>query len=425
MGASQMTKTRSNKPQTMKTSALENQIGKRAWREMTVLTVIAVTLLFTSAAVAQMPKSPWKKAAPFPEPDEELYGVACNGKMYVIGGWKDGNARGANYEYDPATDKWTKKKFMPRPAHHSALASYNGKIYVSGGFIPPQNTNVPLGGAWQPIDDVWEYDPAADSWRSLAPMPIKRGAAVAVEVGGKIYVIGGATTVEGSNESFTLSNGAAVTGSPSPIPQFFTFFGPARVLSTNQVYDPATNKWETRKPMSVPRNHIFAGVVNNKIYVIGGRTGSAYIMTATNTNVVEEYDPATDTWTGPLQRMPTARSGGGYATDGRRIYCAGGEVATSQLAGAFRAVEAYEPATNTWSILPSMPIPRHGVAGAMIGNEFHLVSGMMQTAGAMTFMDPQLTTYTAVHDVLDLKALPNAPASAPSNGPAESSETGN
>src|SRR5689334_5308990 len=104
-----MTKTRSNKPQTMKTSALENQIGKCAWREMTVLTVIAVTLLFTSAAVAQMPKSPWKKAAPFPEPDEELYGVACNGKVYVIGGWKDGNARGANYEYDPATDKWTKK----------------------------------------------------------------------------------------------------------------------------------------------------------------------------------------------------------------------------------------------------------------------------------------------------------------------------
>jgi N-acetylneuraminic acid mutarotase len=408
----------------MKTSALKNQMITRASRSGAILTLILTSLFCTTAAFAQMPKSPWKKAAPFPEPDEELYGVACNGKMYVIGGWKDGSARGANYEYDPATDKWTKKTFMPRPAHHSALASYNGKIYVSGGFIPPQNTNVPLGGAWQPIDNVWEYDPAADSWRSLAPMPTKRGAAVAAEVGGKIYVIGGATTVEGSNESFTLSNGAAVTGSPSPIPQFFTFFGPARVLSTTEVYDPATNKWETRKPMSVPRNHIFAGVVNNKIYVIGGRTGSAYIMTATNTNVVEEYDPATDMWTGPLQRMPTARSGGGYGTDGRRIYCAGGEVATSQLAGAFRAVEAYEPATNTWSILPSMPVPRHGVAGAMIGTDFHLVSGMMQTAGAMTFMDPQLTTYTAVHDVLDLKALPNAPASAPNNAPAESSETG-
>jgi N-acetylneuraminic acid mutarotase len=392
-------------------NALEDHLNKRASRSRAILTVIAASLLFTTAALAQMPKSPWKKAAPFPEPDEELYGVACNGKMYVIGGWKDGNARGANYEFDPATGKWTKKASMPRPAHHAALASYSGKIYVSGGFVPPQNTNLPLGGAWQPIDDVWEYDPAADSWRSLAPMPSKRGSAVAVEVGGKIYVIGGVSTVEGSNESLTLSSGAAATNTPPTIAPFFTYFGPARVLSTNEVYDPATNKWESRRPMSVPRNHSFAGAVDGKIYVIGGRTGHAFILTATNTNVVEEYDPATDMWSAPLQRMPTARSGGGYGTDGRRIYCAGGEVATTELTGAFRAVEAYEPATNSWSILPSMPMPRHGVAGAVLGNEFHLVSGMMQTAGAMTFMDPQITTYTAVHDVLELKANPPAAAS--------------
>ena len=59
-----------------------------------------------------------------------------------------------------------------------------------------------------------------------------------------------------------------------------------------------------------------------------------------------------------------------------------------------------------------MPMPRHGVAGAVLGNEFHLVSGMMQTAAAMTFMDPQLSTYTASHDVLDLKSVIIAPASA-------------
>ena len=108
--------------------------------------------------------------------------------MYVIGGWGEGKARGVNYEYDPATDKWTKKKSMPRPAHHAALAAYNGKIYVFGGFVPPEETQIPTGGAWQPIDDVWEYDPAADSWKTLAPLPGNRGAAVAVEAGGKIYV---------------------------------------------------------------------------------------------------------------------------------------------------------------------------------------------------------------------------------------------
>ena len=378
----------------MKTTALKNQLGKRASRASAILTLITASLLFTTAALAQMPTSPWKKAAPFPEPDEELYGVACNGKMYVIGGWGGGKAAGVNYEYDPATDAWTKKKSMPHRAHHAALASANGKIYVCGGFVAPENTKIPTGGAWQPVDEMWEYDPAADSWKSLAPLPGKRGAAVAVESGGKIYVIGGVTTMEGSKDPF------------------FTFMGPALVLSTNEVYDPATNKWETRKPMSVPRNHAFAAGVNGKIYVIGGRTGHGFIMTATNTNVVEAYDPIADMWSGPLERMPTARSGGGCGTDGRRIYVAGGEVTTAELAGAFRGVEAYDPTTNSWLTLPPMPLPRHGVAGAVIGNEFHLVSGMVQTSGSASFLDPKLQLHTAQHDVFALKIIPDPTASA-------------
>src|SRR4029453_9297295 len=202
-----------------------------------------------AALPAQMPINPWKKAAPFPEQDEELYGVAVNGKMYVFGGCGDGKARGATYEYDPGTDKWTKKRPMPRSAHHAALAAANGKIYVSGGFVAPEKTTLPVGAAWEPIDDVWEYDPAADSWKTLPPLPGKRGAAVAVEVGGKIYLIGGPTTGEGSK-----------------VP-FFTCVGPVWVLSTNYVYAPHTHKWETRRPMAVPRNHTFAGAVNGKIYV--------------------------------------------------------------------------------------------------------------------------------------------------------------
>src|SRR5690242_19425894 len=131
-GTSRQQPTKKKTRLTMKTSAFENQLDRRTSHGR-ILTAIAACLLFMSATLAQGPTSPWKKAAPFPEPDEVLYGVACNGKMYVIGGWGEGKARGVNYEYDPASDKWAKKKPMPRPAHHAALASYNGKIYVSGG----------------------------------------------------------------------------------------------------------------------------------------------------------------------------------------------------------------------------------------------------------------------------------------------------
>ena len=353
------------------------------YRGSAILLAIATSLAFATTGMAQM-QSPWKKAAPFPEPDEELYGVTLNGKLYVIGGWGEGKARGANYEYDPAADKWTKKSSMPRPAHHAALAAFNGKIYAFGGFVAPEKSPLPIGAAWQPVDDAWEYDPATDSWKALAPLPTKLGSAVAVEVLGKIQVIGGATTIEGSKTPF------------------FTFMGPCNVLSTNFSYDPATDKYQSRKPMSVPRNHAFAAAVNNRIYVIGGRTGHAFIMAATNTDAVEEYDPANDLWSAPKDRMPTARSGGASGTDGRRIYVAGGEVTTKQLVGAFRAIEAYDPATNSWATLPPMPMPRHGVAGGVINGRFHLVSGMVTSAGAMVMQDPKLEVHTASHDVLEL-----------------------
>ena len=70
---------------------------------------------------------------------------------------------------------------------------------------------------------------------------------------------------------------------------------------------------------------------------------------------------------------------------------------TSATAGASVAQErqAVRPVDEfLWTTLPSMPMPRHGIAGAVIGNRFHLVSGMMQSAGALTFLDPTLSTTT-------------------------------
>src|SRR4026208_1857599 len=130
------------------------------------IVAVLTSLVFATSALAQMPTSPWKKGAPFPEADEELYGVPSNGKLYVFGGFGGGKARGIAYEYDPATDRWTKKTSMPRPAHHAALAAANGKIYVMGGFVPPSATAIPVGGAWGPIDHACEHDPAAH-----APLP--------------------------------------------------------------------------------------------------------------------------------------------------------------------------------------------------------------------------------------------------------------
>ena len=49
-----------------------------------------------------------------------------------------------------------------------------------------------------------------------------------------------------------------------------------------------------------------------------------------------------------------------------------------------------------------MPIPRHGVAGGMLGKDFHLVSGMVTSAAVGAGSDPKVEVHTTSHDVLHL-----------------------
>jgi N-acetylneuraminic acid mutarotase len=302
----------------------------------------------------------WLKLAPFPQPAEEISGAVAGGRMYVFAGlapiWKP---VGMVYEYDPRTDKWTKKRPMALPSHHVAFTEFRGKIYAFGGFVLPESG--PPG--WTPINNAWEYDPAADTWQALAPMPSKRGSSLAAVVGDRIYVIGGATTIPGSKETAVYPT------------------RPHMSVGTVEEYDPASNTWRERSAMPTPRNHAAIGVVNGKIYVIGGRVGAAFIGLASDISVVEEYDPATDQWSGPRARMPIARSAIGAGVDGGRIYVAGGEYQDPHMMATFRAVEAYDPASNTWTEMPPMPVSRHGLAVGVIGNRLHVISGDVQSAG--------------------------------------------
>jgi len=332
-------------------------------------------LLAASFLISAAHAQKWSRLAPFPEPSEELWGASAGGKLYVFGaiapGWKP---KSLVYEYDPDSNSWTKKKNMPLGMHHVAAIELDGKIYMFGGFKYPDSGKP----GWQPIDNAWEYDAASDTWKALAPMPTKRGSANAVAHGGKIYVIGGASMHPGSKETFIH---------PAR---------PHRSVDANEAYDPKTDTWEKRSPLPTARNHAAAGMVNDKIYIIAGRIGAGFITRGSSVNIVEEYDPVTDQWGALKAAIPTARSAVAYATNRGKIYVAGGEDQDSRQLSAFRAVEAFDPVANTWTILPSMQFPRHGLAGAFVGNRLHLVSGDAQSASSGT------QTHVEYHDVLEI-----------------------
>src|SRR5947207_2957517 len=122
---------------------------------------------------------------------------------------------------------------------------------------------------------------------------------------------------------------------------------------------------------------MFSGVVNGRIYLIGGRVASAFATTGSVTDVVEEYDPATDKWGFLKDRMPTPRDEGVAGVFNNRIYVAGGESITALNNSVSRAFEAYDPASNSWQALGNMPLARYGLAGGVDGNRFHVVGGLI------------------------------------------------
>ena len=91
-------------------------------------------------------------------------------------------------------------------------------------------------------------------------------------------------------------------------------------LDVVEVYNPATDTWETKTPMPTPRSQVSACTVNGKIYVIGGSSGpSAW----TPVPDVDIYDPATDTWSKGTD-MPNPRTELGLVAVQDKIYAIGG-----------------------------------------------------------------------------------------------------
>ena len=76
--------------------------------------------------------------------------------------------------------------------------------------------------------------------------------------------------------------------------------------------------------------------------------------------------------------MPTARSGLGVTVVNGLLYAVGG----SNSSGFLATVEAYDPATNTWTSKASVPTRRSGVGVAVINGELYAVGGG-NTAGAL------------------------------------------
>jgi N-acetylneuraminic acid mutarotase len=181
----------------------------------------------------------WTRKADMPTGRWSLATCAINGKIYAFGGLISSSpilSINIVEEYDPSTDTWTKKLDMPTHIPHFETGLWglcanvvNERIYVLGGR--------PVIGA---IPNVYEYDPATETWTRKTNMPVFTSQMASVALGDKIVVIGG---------------------------WYDSSCSPHKAV---QIYDPETDTWTREADTPFLKACFSANVVNNRIYVIGG-----------------------------------------------------------------------------------------------------------------------------------------------------------
>lgn len=123
--------------------------------------------------------------------------------------------------------------------------------------------------------------------------------------------------------------------------------------------------WRILTPIPLRKADLTAGVVNNKIYLIGGYNDNA----TDPRSETYEYDPTTDSYTQKAS-MPTARWGEIGTTFNNKIYVFGGD----DVAGGVTTNEMYDPVTDQWTTKESLPasLGHAGISGCTTSNKIYL-----------------------------------------------------
>src|SRR5437667_263554 len=112
----------------------------RSARATTVCTPAEAGAPTTARAHRTSRASPSPTRGPLPHKRFDFGAAYLNGKIYLVGGRTDTGFAGPNQglvpeldEYDPATDTWRTLASMPLPRYRLGVVAYQGKIWATGG----------------------------------------------------------------------------------------------------------------------------------------------------------------------------------------------------------------------------------------------------------------------------------------------------
>ena len=167
--------------------------------------------------------------------------------------------------------------------------------------------------------------------------PTGRHETAFVEVGGRIYLIGG-------RESLQID-----------------------------CFDPKALTWTKMKAKTPLIHHFQSVILDGKIYMLGAMTGEYPVETPLPR--IQIYDPKKDQWTEGAT-IPEARRRGSAGTVlyNGKIYLAGG-IINGHTSGTVAWFDEYDPATDTWRALQDAPRIRDHFFAIVVEDKLYCIGG--------------------------------------------------
>jgi N-acetylneuraminic acid mutarotase len=293
----------------------------------------------------------------------------------------------------------------------AGTVTYNGQMYAFGGFIDR---------SMDATSEVDAYNPASNTWSYVTNIPVGGLTHMAVTlVGDTVYLAGGNIGSFANSKSGVATAGVltydlttGVWGSVASLPAAVTsgglvcinnqliYYGGINAASTADLSNTwsldLTNPnatWVAEAAMPDARNHIGYAAINGIAYAVGGE--HLYNQTGGNDAAVDAYNPVTNVWT-PVASLPFAWSGihGTTIVVNNKIVIVGGQTNGGYDGIYLSQIEEFDPIANVWSNDGSTPEANQGESVAYINDELIVASGTVDNLGGwaqnQTWLDSEI-----------------------------------
>lgn len=281
--------------------------------------------------------------------------------------------------------RWQLLGTVPEIVDEMRAVVADGSIFLVGGLKADR-----WGQRYDSVSTLYRYDPSSNTvtLESTLPRPLDHVLAVAHGLG--IYVIGGfedgipsarawrydvrsrswselapMNAARGALGGGVLDGKLYAVGGSRGYPRPDTRDGTPGAFASVEIYDFAGNRWTAGPPLHTARHHVASAVAGGKLYIVGGRTPRDVAL-------AERLDPAAGAWERLPSVPPQAGSRAGTTVGGRAVVIGG----SSEEGGwVTPAVWAFEPGTGRWRRLPDLRVPRHSQTAAALGDFVYVFAG--------------------------------------------------